>query len=165
MKKLEKWINKDAASYVKYFSKYYGEPETLTDHYASWDVEIGPTKFHYSKDESLLHKFPVEHKDHFYSVMNLRVSPEQQKKLIDVTESIIVDRLAETVTARCGNIVANSVTLGFVEDFVYGRLGKVDLKKEYGERIMSEMTPDWYNDISKEKSKDAKKYVPSMQSY
>jgi hypothetical protein len=52
-----------------------------------------------------------------------------------VTGSIIIDGLKGTVTARCGDLVANDVTIKFVLDVVAGDI-KPD-KEIYAKRILA----------------------------
>jgi hypothetical protein len=73
------------------------------------------------------------------------------------SESILIDRLKNTVTARCGDINANAITLGFVQDVVSGN-GPQDpesAKKEYAKRITGGHYPDWFKEKVEEKKKKA----------
>ena len=76
------------------------------------------------------------------------------KKLVDdlalVSGSIIVDGLKGSVTARCGNLIANAVTLGFVEDVAKGKIDidQETLRDEYERRIKESDIPAWWsNDL------------------
>ena len=52
-----------------------------------------------------------------------------------VTGSIIIDGLKGTVTARCGDLVANDVTINFVLDVVAGKTEPS--RDEYKKRILA----------------------------
>ena len=51
-----------------------------------------------------------------------------------MTGSIIIDGLKGTVTARCGDLVANDKTINFVLDVVKGNTEAT--KEEYAKRIL-----------------------------
>ena len=52
-----------------------------------------------------------------------------------MTGSIIVDGLKGEVTARCGDLVANDITLQFVLDSINGKIEPT--KDEYAKRILA----------------------------
>ena len=58
------------------------------------------------------------------------------KQFAGVTGSIIIDGLKGTITARCGDLVANDITINFVLDVVAGKI-KPD-KEEYAKRILGD---------------------------
>ena len=62
------------------------------------------------------------------------IDPDLVGKFAGVTGSIIVDGLKGEVTARCGDTVANDVTLNFVLDCINGNA--IPSKEEYAKRIL-----------------------------
>ena len=56
-------------------------------------------------------------------------------KFAGVTGSIIIDGLKGEATARCGDLVANDVTLNFVLDAIDGKTEPT--KEEYAKRILA----------------------------
>jgi hypothetical protein len=94
------------------------------------------------KDESISHDFPTQHNDFIYSTANIHLTKDQQCALAYISGSIIIDRLAGTVTVRCGKIIKNQVTLGFVDDLSKGIIsGSYDnLKSIYAQRISNNIT-------------------------
>lgn len=105
-----------------------------------WDnIKDGQAKVSITlRDEFIKHSFPRPHHDFIYTTASLKLSPEHASMLPFVTGSILVDLLKHQVTARCGGLKANSVTLGFVYDLSKNKLrgySKSDLKKEYARRI------------------------------
>ena len=62
------------------------------------------------------------------------------------SESIIVDQLKNEVTARCGDIYANAITLGFVQKLVAGDIKPEDSAEEYKRHILGGMLPDWFKE-------------------
>ena len=99
----------------------------------------------YILDESIKHSFPADHIDYCYSVLKVpqiqakdgqsTINPKLVGDFAGVTGSIIIDGLKGTVTARCGDLIANDITINFVVDVVKG---KVEPKKEeYAKRILA----------------------------
>nr|QBK89235.1 MAG: hypothetical protein LCMiAC02_03300 [Mimivirus LCMiAC02] len=54
--------------------------------------------------------------------------------------------MKQEATARCHYLVKNAVSLGFVQDVVFGKIKKEDARKEYGRRILSNIYKDWFKD-------------------
>ncbi len=149
------WKHKDAKMYAMKLTKVLGSPDEQTR-----SMMICTTKAKKADaikvvvmDESVLHTFPMKHKDYCYSTRKLVVPPKFATLLAGVTGSIIIDGLKKEVTARCGMLVKNAVTLGFVEDVIKGKVknNPVTAKKEYARRIMGNITPRWYKDVAGEK--------------
>ena len=148
--------NKDADAYLNELIDLIGEPTYKSDKEYGWyDVKL-PKQYGkyemlitevdkvYIIDESVPHSFPAEHRDFCYTTYSV---PEWQqdegKHIIDtdlfekfagVTGSIIIDGLKGTVTARCGDLVANDKTINFVLDVVRGKAEAT--KDEYAKRIL-----------------------------
>ena len=144
------WDHSDAMKYADKLVTQLGKPKIVANDMLAWNSFDGFTKV-WILDESIIHNFPMAHKDFVYSTRNIKVSPEIVGKLAYVTASIIVDGLKGEVTARCGMLIKNAVTLGYVEDVVAGRI-KGDLKAEYSRRIKGDIIPSWYKDSLGEKS-------------
>lgn len=96
------------------------------------------------RDEAIPHNFPVRHKDFVYSSRKIFVPAHYYDDFARITGSIIIDGLRQEVTARCGALVKNAVTLGFVEDVARGKVKPT--KAEYSRRILGNVTPSWYKD-------------------
>ena len=64
--------------------------------------------------------------------------------------NIIVDGLKGEVTARCGMLIKNAVTFGFVKDIISGTIKESGAKKEYKDRILNNKTPTWYRNKMEE---------------
>ena len=95
----------------------------------------------------------MNHKDYVYSTRKIAVPPKFASVFANVTESIIIDGLKKEVTARCGALIKNAVTLGFVEDMIKGKISSSvpAAKKEYSKRIMGNITPKWFKDVAMDK--------------
>jgi len=149
------WKEKDAEAYVKSMTAVYGKPTSLLEgEIAIWEKKIGIFKKTFVKDEKVPHSFPAKHFDFLYSVFDLKVTEEQVKTLVDVSESIMVDRLKNEVTVRCQKMGANAITAQLVKDVVGGTVKARDAKTEYAKRIKGMMLPSGYKDEMKEGKKE-----------
>ena len=150
--------NEDADKYLKELTELIGEPTYTSDKEHGWyDVTLPDTYGKYKMlttkvdkvyivDESIKHSFPADHRDYVYTMYSVpewqqdegkhNIDTELFKQFAGVTGSIIIDGLKGTVTARCGDLVANDITINFVLDVVRG---KVEPKKdEYAKRILGD---------------------------
>ena len=150
------WKNKKAQEYASVLVEKYGEPKVKGSKMLLWeDINlIDEEKYQYKVkkvdkiyiiDESIKHSFPADHIDYCYSTLKIpqirakdgasTIEPELVGKFAGVTGSIIVDGLKGEVTARCGDLVANDVTLNFVLDSINGKIEPS--KDEYAKRILA----------------------------
>ena len=155
---LQKWNHKDAAEYAQKLIDDYGEPDEYTESQLTW-YDISQFNDTTVKDESVPHEFPKMHRDFVYSTMEIEVPEDMVPVFARATESILIDRLKNTVTARCGDIYANAITLGFVQDVLSGDAPQDpdEAKKEYAKRITNSELPDWFEEKVEEAKKKKKK--------
>lgn len=150
------WKHKDAKMYAMALMKVLGAPDEKTESMVIWKgnkaKKAGFTEI-VVKDESVTHDFPMKHKDYCYSTKKIVVPPKFASIFAQVTGSIIIDGLKKEVTARCGMLVKNAVTLGFVNDVISGKVSSTPsvAKKEYAKRIIGNITPKWFNDVAMDK--------------
>ena len=149
------WENEKAQKYASLLIDKYGEPDVKGGKMLLWkDVTlIDEEKYEYKVkkidklyvlDEHIEHSFPADHIDYVYSTLKIpqiqakdgksTIDPDLVGKFAGVTGSIIVDGLKGEVTARCGDLVANDVTLNFVLDCINGNA--IPSKEEYAKRIL-----------------------------
>ena len=149
------WKNKKAKEYASVLIEKYGTPDVKGGEMLLWENVklIDEEKYQYKVkkvdklyiiDESIKHSFPAEHIDYCYSVLKVpqiqakdgksTINPKLVGDFAGVTGSIIVDGLKGEVTARCGDTVANDVTLNFVLDCINGKA--IPTKEEYAKRIL-----------------------------
>ena len=155
------WENKKAQEYASLLIDKYGEPNVKGGKMLLWrDVElIDEEKYKYKVkkidklyvlDEHIEHSFPADHIDYVYSMIAIpeiqakdgksTIEPDLVGKFAGVTGSIIIDGLKGEATARCGDTVANDITLNFVLDAIKGKVEPT--KEEYGKRILGKK---WLN--------------------
>ncbi len=156
MEYTKKWKNKDAMKYANHLITVLGHPDESSESMVFWRDEKA-RKAGFLKiaviDESIPHDFPMKHHDFCYSAKRMVMTPKIAGVLAAVSGSIIIDGLKKTVTARCGALIKNAVTLGFVEDMKKGKISTnvVAAKKEYARRIKENITPSWFRDVASDK--------------
>ena len=149
------WKNKKAQEYASVLLEKYGEPKVKGSKMLLWEdvTLIDEEKYQYKVkkvdkvyiiDEAIPHSFPADHIDYCYSTLKIpqiqakngasTIKPELVGKFAGVTGSIIIDGLKGEATARCGDLVANDVTLNFVLDSIDGKVEPT--KEEYAKRIL-----------------------------
>ena len=149
------WKNEKAQSYASVLIEKYNEPKVKGEKMLLWEdvTLIDEEKYEYKVkkidklyvlDEHIEHSFPADHIDYVYSTLKIpkiqakdgksTIDPDLVGKFAGVTGSIIVDGLKGEVTARCGDTVANDVTLNFVLDSINGKVEPT--KEEYAKRIL-----------------------------
>jgi hypothetical protein len=116
----------------------------LPKQYGSYTMNITEVDKVWVIDESIPHNFPVKHRDFAYTQYAVpawqqnegthKVDPTMIADFAKVTGSIIIDPLKGTVTARCGDLVANDKTIQFVLDVIDGKAQPS--KQEYANRIL-----------------------------
>ena len=148
--------NKKADAYLKELTDLIGKPTYSSDMEHGWYNPTLPKQYGkytmlttkvdkvFIIDEAIPHSFPADHIDFVYTTYAVpEWRPKDGKHTIDtdlfkqfagVTGSIIIDGLKGTITARCGDLVANDITINFVLDVVAGKI-KPD-KEEYAKRIL-----------------------------
>ena len=150
------WEHEKAQVYASVLIEKYGEPDVKGGKMLLWkDVDLIDEENYqykvkkidklYVLDEHIEHSYPADHIDYVYSTLKIpqiqakegrsTIEPDLVGKFAGVTGSIIIDGLKGEATARCGDTVANDVTLNFVLDSINGKIEPT--KDEYGKRILS----------------------------
>ncbi len=144
---VDSWKHDDAKSYAKELIEKYGMPDASTDDMVLWeDGKISEFKKVYVLDESIPHESPKPHHDFVYSTMEIDIPEDKLESIAKASESIIVDQLKNEVTARCGDIIANAITLGFVQKIVNGEIKPESSVEEYKKHILQSKTPEWFKE-------------------
>ena len=151
LSELDSWEHEDAKEYAKKLIEDHGEPDVVTGKMVLWEDGISEFDKVYVKDESIEHDSPKPHRDYVYSTMTIDVPEELMEAVAKASESIIVDQLKNEVTARCGDITANAITLGFVQKLVDGEIKPEDAAEEYKRHILDGIKPDWFKEQLNEK--------------
>jgi len=161
---LSQWQNKEPVKYVKHLSKFFGQPEELTNKRAIWYNKDGFKRIEIL-DEFILHTSPLPHYDYVYSYVDIKVPHELSDDLAMSSESILIDHLKGEVGGRCASLSANAATIQYVIDVVEGNVKPS--KAEYEKRIkaMHAMFDsgktyklDWWPDETKDTDPNNKYY-------
>ena len=139
------WTHDDAKEAVVAVVKKYGLPHMINRRCALW-YDVGQFDRVYVKDEIIPHEFPKPHRDMVYAWKKVHVMPDAAAIVPYVTGSIFIDLLKQEAGARCGDMIANAISLQFVHDLSEGviPLEKEKARAEYAKRIKSGKTPDWF---------------------
>lgn len=127
--------------YYKKLVNVLGKPTGKGLHFASWE-NIRGYECVYIMDENIKHEYPKLHYDYVYSSkkMDKKITNDKKCALMKVSGSIIIDGLKNEVTARCGGLTANDVTLNFVDDVIHNKTKPT--KEEYATRINNSIIPN-----------------------
>lgn len=97
----------------------YGEPDEATETEFIWH-RPGPWKRIVATRAFYEHDFPAPHIDAVESVIDYRVPPDMFTPLAEFDGSVIVERTAGEVSARCHDEQANFLALNLMNDIVTG---------------------------------------------
>jgi hypothetical protein len=97
----------------------YGEPHEATESLLIWH-DVGQWKRVVASRTFYPHHFPAPHIDSVESFINYRVPPEKFTPLARFDGSVIVERTAGEVSARCHDEQANFLALNLMHDIVTG---------------------------------------------
>lgn len=107
----------------------YGEPNEITQDRLVWH-QTGPWKRIVATAVYYDHNFPAPHIDSVESVIDYHVPPEKFAELAAFDGSVIVERTAGEVSARCHDEEANFLALNLMHDIVTGKRN-VDEARQY----------------------------------
>jgi hypothetical protein len=97
----------------------YGEPQETTESQLTWH-DAGQWKRIVASRTFYQHNFPAPHIDSVETFIDYHVPPERVSDLARFDGSVIVDRTAGEVSARCHDEQANFLALNLMHDIVTG---------------------------------------------
>lgn len=112
----------------------YGEPDEVTEsqltwhHRGPWKRIIATRQFHH-------HNFPVPHIDAVESVIDYHVPVDKFNALAEFDGSVIVERTAGEVSARCHDEEANFLALNLMHDIVTGTKNAQEARAYYAKEF------------------------------
>lgn len=112
----------------------YGEPDEATEHQLVWH-DCGPWKRIVASKEFHRHNFPAPHTDSVEGFIAYRVPPEKVSALAEFDGSVIVDRTAGEVSARCHDEQANFLALNLMHDIVSGTKSVEEARQYYAKEF------------------------------
>lgn len=97
----------------------YGEPDEATDTQLVWHRRA-PWKRIIASKAFYRHEFPAPHYDSVETVIDYRVPIDKFSALAAFDGSVVVERTAGEVSARCHDEEANNLALNLMHDIVTG---------------------------------------------
>jgi hypothetical protein len=113
----------------------YGEPHEATDSFLLWH-RVGPWKRIVASRESYAHEFPAPHYDSVESVLDYAVPPEHASAVTEFDGSVVIERTAGEVSARCHDEEANNLALNLMHDIVTGARTVEEARAHYAEEFL-----------------------------
>jgi hypothetical protein len=112
--------------------EHYGPPNEATPTKLFW-YRKGPwSRMELTADE-LVHRFPTPHTDFFTQWVDYPVPPEKAAELAAFDGSVIVDRTAGEIAARCDQEAYNVLTLNLAVEIIEGERTVDDARRLYAE--------------------------------
>jgi hypothetical protein len=112
----------------------YGEPDEAIPSELIWH-RPGPWKRIVATKAFFKHNFPAPHDDVVESVIDYRVPPEKVSELAKFDGSIVVERTAGEVSARCHDEEANFLALNLMHDIVTGHKTVEEARQYYAKEF------------------------------
>jgi hypothetical protein len=113
----------------------YGEPQELTETQLTWH-RAGPWKRLVATRTFFRHEFPAPHIDAVESVIDYRVPPAKFSEMAEFDGSVIVERTAGEVSARCHDEQANFLALNLMNDIVTGAKTATEARQYYAKEFL-----------------------------
>ncbi len=113
----------------------YGEPHEATESYLIWH-RVGPWKRIVASKTVFRHDWPRPHGDSVESVIDYRVPVECFTPIAEFDGSVIAERTAGEVSARCHDEEANMLALNLMHDIVTGQRTVQEARDHYVEEVL-----------------------------
>jgi hypothetical protein len=113
----------------------HGEPHEVTETQLTWH-QVGPWKRMVATKVFYHHAFPTKHIDAVESFIDYRVPPDKFTPLAEFDGSVIVERTAGEVSARCHDEQANFLALNLMHDIVTGSRTVEQARQYYGKEFL-----------------------------
>lgn len=113
----------------------YGEPQEVTDSALTW-YRAGPWKRIVASREFYRHEFPAPHIDAVQSFIDYHVPTTKFRALAEFDGSVIVERTAGEVSARCHDEEANFLALNLMHDIVRGTRTSGEAREYYAKEFL-----------------------------
>jgi hypothetical protein len=113
----------------------YGEPDEATDSQLTWR-KCGEWKRIVASKAFFQHDFPAPHQDSVESFIDYRVPPEKFSDLAAFDGSVIPERTAGELSARCHDEEANRLALNLMHDIVTGAKTVAEARDYYAKEFL-----------------------------
>lgn len=113
----------------------YGEPHEATESLLTWHG-VGQWKRVVASRTFYNHHFPAPHIDAVESFIDYRVPPQKFTPLAQFDGSVVVERTAGEVSARCHDEQANFLALNLMHDIVTGAKDVEEARRYYAKEFL-----------------------------
>lgn len=110
----------------------YGPPHEATPSKLLWYRVGSWARMELTSDE-IVHNFPTPHTDYLTQYVDYPVPSAKASELIEFDGSVILDRTAGQIGARCDHEAYNTLTLNLAVEIIQGRRSVEDARRFYGE--------------------------------
>lgn len=131
---IEEWPSESREAAQLVIDKY-GEPAEVTDSMLLWN-EVGPWKRIVATKAFYEHDFPAPHIDAVESFIDYSVPTEMFTPLAEFDGSVVVERTAGEVSARCHDEKANNLALNLMHDIVKGERTVEEARRYYAKEFL-----------------------------
>lgn len=111
---------------------HYGPPHEATPTKMFWYRVENWARMELTADE-VVHNFPTPHTDYLTQYVDYPVPARKASDLVEFDGSVIVDRTAGQIAARCDHEAYNTLTLNLAVEIIEGRRTVEDARRFYGE--------------------------------
>jgi hypothetical protein len=119
----------------------YGQPNEVTERRLIWHNN-GVWKRTEIVNEEVAHNFPQPHQDFLYQTINYNVPEEKAGEIIQMSGSLIIDRVKGELTARCDSEEANLLAINLAHQIVEEKKNAKSGRDTYAEAMMEEKHQD-----------------------
>jgi hypothetical protein len=113
----------------------YGEPDEATESQLTWD-HPGPWKRIVATKAFYRHEFPIPHTDSVESFIDYRIPVEKFTPIARFDGSVITERTAGEVSARCHDEQANFLALNLMHDIVTDARTVEEAREYYAKEVL-----------------------------
>lgn len=114
----------------------YGEPDEITPSEMVW-FDAGPWKRIVATKRYFDHRFPVPHTDSVECFIDYDVPPGAASALAYFDGSVMVERTAGELSARCHDEQANFLALNLAHDIITGTKSVSQAREYYAEEFLN----------------------------
>ena len=112
--------------------EHYGPPHEATPTKMFWYRIEAWARMELTADE-IVHNFPTPHTDYLTQYVDYPVPAHKASELVEFDGSVIVDRTAGQIGARCDHEAYNTLTLNLAVEIIEGQRTVDDARRFYGE--------------------------------
>lgn len=111
---------------------HYGPPNEATPTRLLW-YRSGPWRRILLTSDEVVHNFPTPHTDFLTQYIDYRVPPEKASELQAFDGSVLIDRTAGEMGARCDHEAYNILTLNLAHEIITGHRTVEEAREVYAE--------------------------------